>query len=322
MPVMDLTRAAAALGRVGGRARTERKTTAARSNGKLGGRPSKGKSRERAYICNGPRLRFTRLASIEKLQVLRYPGAKRWLVRHVAQFVLAKRPRLFVEPFCGSAVVGLSLLHADLIDELVLCELDRRVAAFWRRALEDPSFATQVRNFNCTRENVEKVIADPQHDLGMWTLVQNRCGYGGRLGSGLLRRGDGGRGIASRWNGQDLYAMLRQIRALSGRIRFIEGDGVRKGLRAYDDSESSAFVDPPYSLGPDGPARHLYEHHRLDHQKLLAVLASWRGRWIATYPDTREARTLANTHGLSYRRMPMRTAAHKTKIELILSNRS
>lgn len=322
MPVMDLTRAAAALGRVGGRARTERKTTAARSNGKLGGRPSKGKSRERAYICNVPPLRFTTLASIEKLQVLRYPGAKRWLVRHVAQFVLAKRPRLFVEPFCGSAVVGLSLLHADLIDELVLCELDRRVAAFWRRALEDPSFATQVRNFNCTRENVEKVIADPHHDLGMWTLVQNRCGYGGRLGSGLLRHGDDGRGVASRWNGESLYAMLRQIRALSGRIHFVVGDGVRRGLQAYNDSENVGFVDPPYSIGPDGPARQLYEHHQLDHAMLFAVLATWRGNWIATYPDTPEARALAKAHRLAYRRMPMRTTAHKTKIELILSNRS
>ena len=84
----------------------------------------------------------------------------------------------------------------------------------------------------------------------MWTLVQNRCGYGGRLDSGLLRRGDNGRGVASRWNGASLYGMLRQIRALSGRIHFVEGDGLHQGLLAHNDSENAAFVDPPYSLGP------------------------------------------------------------------------
>ncbi len=319
MDVMDLISAAALLGRVGGSARTGRKQSAARSNGKLGGRPPKGMYRERVPVVNRPAVKLTTLASIEKLQVLRYPGAKRWLVRHVAQSVVSKRPKLFVEPFCGSAVVGLSLLHADLVDELVLYELDRRVAAFWRRALEDSSFATEVRNFSCTRKNVEKVIANPERDLGMWTLVQNRCGYGGRLGSGLLRHGDNGKGVASRWNAGSLYAMLRQIRALSGRIHFVEGDGLR-GLLAHNDCGNASFVDAPYSLGPDGPARQLYEHHRLNHGKLFAVLAAWQGRWIATYRDSPEARALARVHRLCYRRMPMRTTAHKTKIELILSN--
>ena len=85
-------------------------------------------------------------------------------------FVRVERPKIFIEPYAGGATIGLSLLHQDLVDELVMVERDPRVSAFWRRALEDPAFADEVRAFRCSRPNVEDIAAHPSVILrcGRW----------------------------------------------------------------------------------------------------------------------------------------------------------
>lgn len=157
------------------------------------------------------------------LTVLRYSGGKRWFHGH-AKFLMetavergTPRPARLLEPFAGGATVGLTLLNSDLVDRLILCEIDPRVAAFWRTTLTDSRFADRVEHFRCTRKNVLDVCDHPDCDPAFWTLVKNRTSFGGNLTGGLMKD------VSCRWNGEKRSATLRRIYALSERIEFIEG---------------------------------------------------------------------------------------------------
>ena len=256
------------------------------------------------------------------LSVLRYPGGKRWFVPYAEQFIKVKRPKVFLEPFAGGATVALTLLWKDLVDSAVLVELDPRVAAFWKRAINDPTFADQVKQFKCTRENVEAVVNNPDKDPGFWTLVKNRCSYGGLLDGGLLQLGgkkDGVyQGVSSRWNSEVLYEQLQAIHSLSSRLSIIEGDGISQGLEALNDPDNAAFIDPPYSMTKASKGKELYKHYEIEHGFLFSVMARWNGRWIATYDDQPEVRSAADLHTFAYRNVPMRTTSHSLKYELVI----
>jgi len=312
-PGMDISEAAAILG---GRT-SDRKKRTARQNGKLGGRPKAADNYNHTSLRGefSP-VTFQELSRMGRLALLRYAGGKAWLLPILRSFVKAKRPKIFVEAFAGGATIGLSLLHQDLVDELVMVERDPRVSAFWRRALEDPSFADEVRAFRCTRPNVEDIAAHPERDLAMWVLVKNRCGFGGMLDSGLLNKGDG-QGLKSRWSAANLYYALRQVRALSGRITLVEGDGIR-ALTKLNSPANAAFIDPPYSAGNDSPGRQLYRYHLVDYAGLFAVLSLWRGRWCASYEDHADVVAMAKAHGFKYTRIAMRNRSQKRKRELLI----
>jgi DNA adenine methylase len=42
------------------------------------------------------------------------------------------KPSIFVEPFAGGAITGLSVAAENLADAVFLCELDDDVAAVWK----------------------------------------------------------------------------------------------------------------------------------------------------------------------------------------------
>lgn len=64
----------------------------------------------------------------------RYPGGKTWLVPRVRTWLasLPGKPAIFVEPFAGGAIVGLTVGFEGLADHVVLVELDPQVAAVWQ----------------------------------------------------------------------------------------------------------------------------------------------------------------------------------------------
>lgn len=64
---------------------------------------------------------------------LRYPGGKAKLTGYVAELLklnhLQQKP--YIEPFCGGAGIGLSLLANNHISHLHLNDYDRAIYAFW-----------------------------------------------------------------------------------------------------------------------------------------------------------------------------------------------
>jgi len=254
---------------------------------------------------------------LRPLTVLRYSGGKRWFIGHAKYLVEAAiergapRPARLLEPFAGGATVGLTLLNSDLVDRLILCELDPRVATFWKTVLTDSRFADRVERFRCTRKNVLDVCKHPDRDPAFWTLVKNRTSFGGNLTGGLMRN------ISSRWNGAKLATTFRQIFALSGRIKFVEGDALTLLRKYADDSNAAAFVDPPYVQA----GKVLYRHWQLDHAALFDVLASWKGFWLLTYDHAPEIDTLVSKHQFAYRYLGMQANLHGRKKETMVWSR-
>ena len=79
-----------------------------------------------------PNLGIVNIASVPHRSPFRYPGGKTWLVPRVRQWLASTpRPQELIEPFAGGAIVGLSVLFENLVDQLLLVELDEDVAAVW-----------------------------------------------------------------------------------------------------------------------------------------------------------------------------------------------
>ncbi len=243
------------------------------------------------------------------LSLLRYPGGKRWMLPYARRFAEVNRPKVFLEPFAGGAVVGMSLLASNAIKHLVMVEKDARVAAFWREALTSQSFAKRVEAFKCTRRNVERICEGEQD--AFWVLVKNRCSFAGVLdGAGLMRKGDG-RGVASRWNRKVLGDNLRQVCSLRNRVVLIEGDGVQ----ALEGWKQGAFIDPPYL----GAGSSLYRHWKVDPGKLMKTLTTISGPWFATYDPISIVENLAKVYEFSTRRvMVWACRGYAYKPELII----
>jgi DNA adenine methylase len=113
---------------------------------------------------------------------------------------------VFCEPFCGGATVGLSALFDGLTDRLMLVELDENVAAVWETILNGQAdeLIDRIGRFQISHESVRGVLDHAHGNLGeraFATIVRNRVQRGGILapGASLMKRGENGRGLASRW---------------------------------------------------------------------------------------------------------------------------
>ena len=109
-------------------------------------------------------------------------------------------------------------------------------------------------------------------------------------GAGLVKTGENGRGLNSRWYPETLARRIQEIASVGERFSFMEADGFEV-VRRYSDDESAAFfVDPPYTIA----SRRLYAHWQLDHRSLFSLLAKAKGDVLMTYDNTREIAALAS----------------------------
>lgn len=277
------------------------------------------------------------VASVPLRSPFRYPGGKTWLVPTVRRWLegVARRrgaaPALLVEPFAGGAIVGLTAAFERLADRVLLVERDARVAAVWRAILGDGAerLARRILAFDPTHESVRAELADPapapdSGDEAFRTVLRNRVCRGGIMapGAGLIKSGENGRGLRSRWYPETLARRIRDIAAIRDRIEFVEGDGVEV-LRAHaGDPRAAFFVDPPYTAGgPTGKraGARLYAHHELDHEALFAAAAGVAGDVLLSYDDAPDVRALAERHGFATRVVAMKNTHHAKMKELLAS---
>ena len=153
----------------------------------------------------------TNIAQVKHLSPFRYPGGKTWLVPEVRQWVksASNKPSVFVEPFAGGAITGLSIAAEGLAERVFLCELDSDVAAVWDTLFhgsdDDVSeFAKKIINFDVTLGNVKKVLESKPRspkNRAFKTIIKNRMQRGGIMaaGAGLIKAGEAGKGLKSRW---------------------------------------------------------------------------------------------------------------------------
>lgn len=263
------------------------------------------------------------VAAVPHRSPFRYPGGKTWLVPYVRTWLLSlpRKPALLVEPFAGGAIVGLTAAFEGLADHVLLLEKDPDVAAVWRTILGGQAewLARRVETFELTRANVLEVLssrAESLRERAFATLLRNRVQRGGIMapGAGLVKHGENGHGLRSRWYPQTLARRIRAIAMQRHRISFVEGDGVA-AIESHAAREDVAFfIDPPYTVA----ARRLYRYWEVDHRRLFELARVVRGSVLLTYDQASEIERLAKEFGLEVHRVAMKNTHHARMTELLV----
>lgn len=264
-------------------------------------------------------------SSSRYLSPFRYPGGKFWFIKTARKWLLAsclEGPRVLVEPFAGGAGISLIAVREKLVAKAAFAELDADVAATWETVLNGHAewLTKEIRSFRISRQRVEaKLDEDPNtiYERAFQCLLRNRTSRGGLLteGAGLIRHGEDGKGLRSRWYPETLSKRIETISSLKDRLRFRHGDGFQLIRDYLHRDDILFFVDPPYTQS----ARRLYRHWSIDHEKLFQLLQSVAGEVLMTYDDTPEVRTWANKYGFKVKAISMRTTHHRRKRELMVS---
>lgn len=262
------------------------------------------------------------VASVPQRSPFRYPGGKTWLVPSIRKWLASAAPvdRL-VEPFAGGAIVSLTAVFENLADRALMVERDANVAAVWQVILNGGGewLADEIARFPITVENVRSVLEAQNENVrerAFATILRNRVQRGGILapGAGLLKEGEDGRGLRSRWYPETLRRRIRAITHVSDRIKFVEGDGLSV-MRQYADRKRTAFfIDPPYTVA----GRRLYLHCELDHEELFRVASRIAGHVLITYDYCEEICALASRFGFQTLLVPMKSTHHACKHELLI----
>jgi len=269
------------------------------------------------------------VASVPQRSPFRYPGGKTWLVPRIRQWLgsLLVKPSKFVEPFAGGAIVGLTVAFEHLADLVVLVERDEQVAAVWHTIINTENgaqwLADQIVDFHLTPKTAKALLSSRPRSLkekAFQTIVWNRVNRGGILapGAGMLKFGESGKGILSRWYPETLRRRILNIASIRHRIKFIRGDGfevIRKYARRPD---VVFFIDPPYTASAKKAGARLYKYHQVDHEELFQLAEKIKGDFLMTYDDAEEVRALAVTHRFETRLVAMNSTHHAITNELLI----
>lgn len=268
--------------------------------------------------------RVINVASVPQRSPFRYPGGKTWLVPTARKwFAQADSHSLLMEPFAGGGIIALTAVAEHFFEHVTMVELDDDMAAAWETILSDDCqwLIKQISDFIVTAGNVNQAIVhanDGLKERGFATIVRNRTNHGGILakGSGMIKTGENGRGLSSRWYPSTLVKRIADIHRMQDRITFIHGDAFEIMEEHLNDENCFFFIDPPYTIA----GRRLYNHFEVDHRRIFGLASQMSGHFLLTYDDTQEVREWANEYGLPYITIPMQTTHLVTKNELLISD--
>lgn len=267
------------------------------------------------------------VASVRQLSPFRYPGGKTWLVPEIRKWLSRKpKPTEFIEPFAGGAIVGLTVAAEGLADHVTLVELDPDVAAVWETIFHGNAegLAKRILEFDLTLKNVQRAIAKAPRsrcEHAFQTILRNRTCHGGIMapGSGLLKHGGNGKGIASRWYPATLTKRIRNLIPLRGRVSFVEGDGLHYLRETIHQPYTTYFIDPPYTAPGKRAGRRLYTYSELDHEELFDLCKKAMGDFVMTYDDTEAVIEMAEKRGFRIAKVPMKNTHHARMFELLVT---
>lgn len=267
------------------------------------------------------------VASVKQRSPFRYPGGKTWLVPIVIQWMFhqPKRPKEFIEPFAGGAIVGLTVAFERLAEHVTLVELDEQVAAVWKTLITGDYqwLADRIIHFELTSENVDHVLAEPGSSIeekAFQTILKNRIQRGGILapGAGRVKNGENGKGIKSRWYPATLYKRILAIGGLRERLTFIEGDGLQILEENVPHTDIAYFIDPPYTAAGKKAGARLYTHSEIDHERLFSLAQTLEGDFLMTYDNAVMVQQMAEQHGLMSETIAMKNTHHAEMTELLI----
>jgi len=254
----------------------------------------------------------------------RYPGGKTWLVPYVRLWLKKRRAETkgLIEPFAGGAIVSLTAAFEKLAKSVTMVERDEEVAAVWKTVLSKDVkwLAERIVTFKMTVARADAILEKDTTSIrerAFATILKNRVNHGGILapGAGLLKQGENGKGVRSRWYPQTLKKRILAIALVKDRINFIEGDGFAVMQANANRRDAMFFIDPPYTKA----GKRLYKYFEIDHQALFELAARCAGDFLMTYDDAAEIRALAERYNFAVRSVAMKSTHHEKKMELLIS---
>ncbi len=262
------------------------------------------------------------VATVPMRSPFRYPGGKTWFVPYAREWLKQHNGTTsLIEPFAGGGIIGLTAVFENLVSSVTLVEKDEDIASVWRTMLSSQAnwLAEQVINFEVAPENVKEVLSHSPKSVrerAFCTILRNRLQHGGILapGAGLIKNGENGKGMKSRWYPETICKRILRIAKIRNKIKFIQGDGLDVIRDESDSSNVVFFVDPPYTKA----GRRLYLHHQIDHEDLFAITSHVQGDVLMTYDDAPEIQSLASSYGFESERILMKTTHHLQKYELVI----
>ena len=218
--------------------------------------------------------------------------------------------------------MSLTAAFEKLTKSVTLVERDEEVAAVWRTILSKDAgwLAERIATFKITTASagaiLEKNIVSTR-ERAFATILKNRVNHGGILapGAGLLKHGENGKGLLSRWYPQTLKKRILAIALVNDRINFIEGDAFKVMEENSRRRDVIFFIDPPYTKA----GRRLYRYSEIDHPALFELAARCAGDFLLTYDDAAEIRALPDRHNFAVRTVAMKSTHHEKKMELLIS---
>lgn len=269
------------------------------------------------------------VASVPQRSPFRYPGGKTWLIPHIRAWLksFSAPPKEFCEPFAGGGIVSLTVGFEQLANSVVMVELDDDVAAVWRSILEGDAqwLVDRIRKFDISVDAVRSELAQPSpatRQRAFNTILKNRTFHGGILanGSGLLKNGENGKGIKSRWYPETLGRRILDIADIRHRFTFLHTDGIAVTQDRLQYADTAFFFDPPYTAGGRGKraGRRLYAHYELDHDQLFETASRVKGDFLMTYDNDPEVIDMARHWGFDIELVAMKNTHHAEMNELLI----
>jgi DNA adenine methylase len=271
--------------------------------------------------------KIVNVASVPKRSPFRYPGGKTWLVPLARKWwqSLPTKPRLLVEPFAGGGIIGLTAAFEGFVEHVMLVELDPDVAAVWKCLFSDSytSLVEQILDFDVTEHNVREVVDSDPDDFqkrAFRTIIKNRMFHGGILapGSSMMRAGENGKGLKSRWYPKTLADRITAIGKLKDRFSILERDGLSVLEEYKSVRDAIFFIDPPYTASGKKAGSRLYRYSEIDHSDLFRKAISVEGDFLMTYDDADGVRQLANISQLDIELVAMKNTHHAKMEELLI----
>jgi DNA adenine methylase len=267
------------------------------------------------------------VASVPQRSPFRYPGGKTWLVPLFRRWMMSlpSQPAVLVEPFAGGGIISLTAAFEQLADRVVMVELDEQIAAVWQTILSGDAewLAKRILSFELTVDSAKAEFAKSpksQRELAFQTVLKNRTAHGGILaeGAGVLKNGENGKGILSRWYPQTIAKRITNIGYVARRIEFIQGDAFEQLARFRNERSAVFFIDPPYTAGGKSAGSRLYTHCEVDHERLFSLCEKVRGDFLLTYDNADEVCSLATRHGFATKPVAMKNTHHAEMNELLI----
>jgi DNA adenine methylase len=232
---------------------------------------------------------------------------------------------LFLEPFAGGAIASMTVAFERLAGHVVMAETDEGVSAVWKTILNGQGewLAQEILGFELTAANVRKALEEDGNGSGVslrqrafLTLLRNRVQRGGIMadGAGLVKNGENGRGLSSRWYPQTLARRIREINMNLDRISFHVGDGFALIDEYLAEDNAAFYVDPPYMKA----ARRLYRNWQVDHRRLFEKMAAVSGSFLMSYDNAPEIHDMAREFGFECRPVPSAPSCKSHRNRLLL----